>query len=231
MSGSGVPKDGNLAVPGAADQNSLTGTPMYLSPETVKGERRGKQGAMDVWAIGCVILECATGRRPWSNLDNEWAIMFTIGIASQHPPLPAKGELSDLGIEFLREALTIDPDDRPTAAELINHPWIQDARDQINAMTEEEEVARPAPSPSSSFRSRANSSLGSMASTPATTVLEEEEEEEEESVGYDQLESNSVAEVDEEEGDDGQGIVTPQQQTIREEDEYEDEGEATHMNE
>lgn len=60
-----------LPVPGA-DQNSLTGTPMYLSPETVKGERRGKKGAMDVWAVGCVILECATGHRPWSNLDNEW---------------------------------------------------------------------------------------------------------------------------------------------------------------
>jgi mitogen-activated protein kinase kinase kinase len=62
---------GGLPVPGA-DQNSLTGTPMYLSPETVKGERRGKKGAMDVWAVGCVILECATGHRPWSNLDNEW---------------------------------------------------------------------------------------------------------------------------------------------------------------
>ena len=58
--------------PGPADANSLTGTPMYLSPETVKGERRGKMGAMDVWAVGCVILECSTGRRPWSNLDNEW---------------------------------------------------------------------------------------------------------------------------------------------------------------
>jgi len=60
--------------PGPADANSLTGTPMYLSPETVKGERRGKMGAMDVWAVGCVILECATGRRPWSNLDNEWYV-------------------------------------------------------------------------------------------------------------------------------------------------------------
>lgn len=60
---------------GLTETNSLTGTPMYLSPETVKGERRGKKGAMDVWATGCVILECATGRRPWSNLDNEWYVL------------------------------------------------------------------------------------------------------------------------------------------------------------
>lgn len=64
--------------PGPADANSLTGTPMYLSPETVKGERRGKMGAMDVWAVGCVILECATGRRPWSNLDNEWYVFVCL---------------------------------------------------------------------------------------------------------------------------------------------------------
>lgn len=64
-----------LGEAGPPDANSLTGTPMYLSPETVKGERRGKKGAMDVWAVGCVILECATGHRPWSNLDNEWCVL------------------------------------------------------------------------------------------------------------------------------------------------------------
>jgi len=70
----GAPTVSADGVAAPADANSLTGTPMYLSPETVKGERRGKMGAMDVWAVGCVILECATGRRPWSNLDNEWCV-------------------------------------------------------------------------------------------------------------------------------------------------------------
>ena len=52
--------------------NSLTGTPMYMSPEIIKNDRRGRQGAMDIWSMGCVVLECATGKKPWSNLDNEW---------------------------------------------------------------------------------------------------------------------------------------------------------------
>lgn len=56
--------DGNM--------NSLTGTPMYMSPEVIKGDHRGRRGAMDIWSLGCVVLECATGHRPWSNLDNEW---------------------------------------------------------------------------------------------------------------------------------------------------------------
>lgn len=52
--------------------NSLTGTPMYMSPEVIRNNKRGRHGAMDIWSLGCVVLECATGRKPWSNLDNEW---------------------------------------------------------------------------------------------------------------------------------------------------------------
>lgn len=57
---------------GLVQRNSLTGTPMYMSPESIKNDRYSRHGAMDIWSMGCVVLECATGRKPWSNLDNEW---------------------------------------------------------------------------------------------------------------------------------------------------------------
>lgn len=117
---------------GAAAVQSLQGTPMYMSPEVIKGESRGRRGAMDVWSLGCVVLEFATGRRPWSQLDNEWAIMFHIGMAQQHPPLPEPGQLSELGIDFIRQCLIIDPYDRPSAAEMREHPWIQELVTQLN---------------------------------------------------------------------------------------------------
>lgn len=50
--------------------------------------------------------------------------MFHIGIATQHPPLPEKGQLSELGIDFVEKCLDIDPLKRPTAAELMEHEWI-----------------------------------------------------------------------------------------------------------
>ena len=70
MTNGGGPLDGGLKM-----QNSLTGTPMYMSPEVIRNNKRGRHGAMDIWSLGCVVLECATGRKPWSNLDNEWSVV------------------------------------------------------------------------------------------------------------------------------------------------------------
>jgi len=78
-----------------------------------------------------VVLEFATGKKPWSNLDNEWAIMFHIGVATQHPPLPEPGQLSELGINFIKQCLTIDPARRPSAVELMHHQWMLDFRDAL----------------------------------------------------------------------------------------------------
>jgi len=83
---------------------------------------------MDIWSLGCVVLEFATGKKPWSNLDNEWAIMFHIGVATQHPPLPEPDQLSYLGIDFIKQCLTIDPMLRPTARDLMEHPWLAELR-------------------------------------------------------------------------------------------------------
>lgn len=120
---------------------SLQGTPMYMAPEVVKGETEGHESAMDIWSLGCVILECAKGTRPWHNLDNEWAIMFHIGMAQQTPALPDESQLSPLGIDFIRQCLTIDSVKRPSAVELRQHAWIQALVDELNAANEAEEEA------------------------------------------------------------------------------------------
>ncbi|KAJ4489640.1 hypothetical protein C8J55DRAFT_422362 [Lentinula edodes] len=129
---------------GLGMNNSLTGTPMYMSPEVIKNDKRGRHGAMDVWSLGCVVLECATGRKPWSNLDNEWAIMFHIGVATQHPPLPEPDQLSELGIAFIKQCLTIDAMRRPSADELLGHPWMIEFQEAL-ASYEEDEIANDPP--------------------------------------------------------------------------------------
>jgi mitogen-activated protein kinase kinase kinase len=54
--------------------------------------------------------------------------MFHIGVATQHPPLPEPDQLSLLGIDFIRQCLTIDPMLRPTAKDLIDHAWLAELR-------------------------------------------------------------------------------------------------------
>ena len=112
-------------------QGSITGTPMYMSPEVIRGQDLGRHGAVDVWSLGCVILEMATGRRPWACLDNEWAIMYNI--AQGNPPqLPAPDQLSEPGIDFLRKCFERDPAARASAVELLQHEWIMTLRAQLS---------------------------------------------------------------------------------------------------
>jgi len=109
---------------------SMTGTPMYMSPEVIKGENPGRAGAVDIWSLGCVILEMVTGRRPWANLDNEWAIMYNI--AQGNPPqLPSSDQLSLQGIDFLQKCFIRDPKRRASAVELLQHEWINTIRSQV----------------------------------------------------------------------------------------------------
>ncbi|KAI1319901.1 Suppressor of Sensor Kinase (SLN1) [Mortierella claussenii] len=103
--------------------NSLNGTPMYMAPEVIKNGEKGRKGSMDIWSLGCCVLEMATGRRPWAHLDNEWAVMYHV--ATSHPPLPDPSQMSTRGIAFLKRCFTRSSMQRPSAAELLRDPWLR----------------------------------------------------------------------------------------------------------
>lgn len=131
---------------------------MYMSPEVIKGENAGGIGAVDVWSLGCVILEMATGRRPWANLDNEWAIMYNI--AQGNPPqLPSPDQLSPQGIDFLKKCFIRDPRKRASAVELLQHEWIMTIRNQMIEPATPSDTSSSAQTPGTSI-SRSNTSDG-----------------------------------------------------------------------
>lgn len=70
-------------------------------------------------------------------------IMYHIGVATQHPPLPEQDQLSELGINFIKECLTIDPTTRPSAFELMDHPWMLDFRKALQTYDEAEMAKNP----------------------------------------------------------------------------------------
>ncbi|KAL5076581.1 hypothetical protein RYX36_015565 [Vicia faba] len=103
------------------DVKSCKGTAFWMAPEVVKGKNKGYGLPADVWSLGCTALEMLTGQIPYSNLECMQAI-FRIG-KGVLPPIP--DTLSRDAKDFIMQCLQVNPDDRPTAAQLLNHPFLQ----------------------------------------------------------------------------------------------------------
>ncbi|CAC5409888.1 MAP3K4 [Mytilus coruscus] len=103
--------------------NNIVGTTAYMAPEVITKSGSGGHGrAADIWSLGCVIIEMATGKRPWHELENNYQIMFKVGMGSI-PSIPET--LSYDGKDFVSHCLEPDPEIRWTAAQLIDHPFVK----------------------------------------------------------------------------------------------------------
>lgn len=54
---------------------------------------------MDIWSVGCTVVEMATGKRPFHNVDNRYVLLHKLGNDKQPPEIP--DDLSDTGKDFL----------------------------------------------------------------------------------------------------------------------------------
>ncbi|EPX72592.1 STE/STE11 protein kinase Wis4 [Schizosaccharomyces octosporus yFS286] len=112
------------------EMHSLAGTPMYTAPEIIVGTKKGRFGSMDIWGLGCVVLEMLAGCTPWNQMDNEWAIMYHIAVMHT-PTIPSSYQITSLARDFLERCFECDPEKRPTALELYLHPWVTKLREKI----------------------------------------------------------------------------------------------------
>jgi len=101
----------------------LKRSPYWMAPEVVQATlvKDVSYGlAVDIWSVGCTIIEVFTGKPPWSGLE-EPAAMFKV--LNKDPPIP--DNLSSDGKDFLRVCFKRNPAERPTASQLLEHPFIQ----------------------------------------------------------------------------------------------------------
>lgn len=107
---------------------SMQGTIFWMAPEVihnvVANAKQGYSAKVDIWSLGCVVLEMFAGRRPWST-DEAIGAMYKLGNARLAPPIPEDtiAFVSEYGKDFINECFTIDPEQRPTASELLGHPF------------------------------------------------------------------------------------------------------------
>ncbi|WP_031008774.1 serine/threonine-protein kinase [Streptomyces sp. NRRL F-5727] len=110
--------DGGLTSTGA-----VVGSPGFMSPEQVRGERLGP--ASDIFCLGSVLAYAATGRSPFGTSDSGvHALMFRI--AHDEPDLT---DVAPALTGLIRACLAKDPEARPTAAEIAEtlpfaDPWL-----------------------------------------------------------------------------------------------------------
>ncbi|RZB71453.1 Mitogen-activated protein kinase kinase kinase 1 isoform D [Glycine soja] len=87
----------------------------------VKGKSRGYGLPADIWSLGCTVLEMLTGEFPYSHLECMQALL-RIG-RGEPPPVP--DSLSRDAQDFIMQCLKVNPDERPGAAQLLNHTFVQ----------------------------------------------------------------------------------------------------------
>ncbi|KAB1202260.1 Mitogen-activated protein kinase kinase kinase NPK1 [Morella rubra] len=99
---------------------SMKGTPYWMAPEVIL--QTGHSFSADIWSVGCTVIEMATGKPPWSQQYQEVAALFYIGTTKSHPPIPE--HLSLEAKDFLLKCLQQEPNLRPAASELLQHPFV-----------------------------------------------------------------------------------------------------------
>ncbi|EOA28875.1 hypothetical protein CARUB_v10025120mg [Capsella rubella] len=94
----------------------FAGTPIYMSPESISHGETGR--GLDLWSLGCVVLEMYTGKQPWWHTNYDLKDL----IKCYEPLIP-----SDLPYDaklFLMTCFAFEPDERKDALTLLRHSFL-----------------------------------------------------------------------------------------------------------
>ncbi|KAG6862384.1 hypothetical protein C0995_011824 [Termitomyces sp. Mi166 len=102
----------------------MRGTIYWMAPEMLdNGNKQGYDLKVDIWSIGCVVLEMWTGERPWFG-EEVFPVMIKLSQEKLAPPIPAHLVLSDAALDFRSQCFQRNPQERPSAAELRDHRYL-----------------------------------------------------------------------------------------------------------
>ncbi|NWR70903.1 M3K19 kinase, partial [Centropus unirufus] len=112
---------GSLSGSQSETLKSVHGTPYWMAPEVINDSGYGRKS--DIWSVGCTVFEMATGKPPLASMDRI-AAMFYIGAHRGLMPSLPDG-FSSTAVDFVHACLTRDQRKRPSALQLLDHPFLK----------------------------------------------------------------------------------------------------------
>jgi serine/threonine protein kinase len=112
----------------SSNLKTMCGTPQYVAPEVLKdggGSAKKGYGALcDLWSLGVILYILLAGYPPFYEEGRTAPLFDQITSAAFDFPDRSWKTISIEAKEFLIVLLNVDPSQRPTATEALNHPWM-----------------------------------------------------------------------------------------------------------